>query len=64
MIRLLESIIYRLDTSEISIFKLVSVAKQAGSNIILLETMKTGFLATRPIWDVSLTNAVQIMILG
>ena len=36
MIRLLESIICRLDTSEISIFKLVSVAEQAGLNIILV----------------------------
>ena len=41
---LLESIISRLATSEISIFKLVSGAEQAGLNLTLPETLKTGFL--------------------
>ena len=44
----MESIICRLPTSEISIFELVSVAEQAGLNLTLLETQKTGFLASRP----------------
>ena len=48
VIRLLESIIYSLATSEISIFKLVSVDGQAGLNFTLSETPKTGFIATRP----------------
>ena len=43
VIRLLESIISRLATSEISIFYLVSVAEQAGLNLSLSETPKTGF---------------------
>ena len=46
---LLESIISRLSTSEISIFLLVSVAEQAGLNLTLLETPKTGFATLRPI---------------
>ena len=41
--------ISRLDTSEISIFYLVSVAEQTGLNLILSETPKTGFVASRPI---------------
>ena len=49
VIRLLENIISRLATSEILIFKLVSVAEQAGLNLTLYETLKTGFLASRPI---------------
>ena len=44
-IRFLESIISRLATSKISIFLLVSVAEQAGLNLTLLETPKTGFVA-------------------
>ena len=49
VIRFLESIISRLATSEISIFQLVSVAEQAGLNLTLSETPKTGFLTARPI---------------
>ena len=49
VIRLLEIIISKLDTSEISIFLLVSVAEQAGLNLTLSETPKTGFVALRPI---------------
>ena len=48
VIRLLESIISRLATSKISIFLLVSVAEQAGFNLTLSETPKTGFVASRP----------------
>ena len=46
--RLLESIISRLTTNEISNFKLVSVAEQVCLNLTLSEPPKTGFLATRP----------------
>ena len=35
-------------TSEMSTFKLAYVAEQAGLNLTLSETPKTGFLATRP----------------
>ena len=49
VILFLESIISRLPTSEISIFKLVSVAEQAGLNLTMSETLKTGFVASRPI---------------
>ena len=49
VIRVLESTISKLATSEISFFQLVSVAEQAGSNLTLSETPKTGFVASRPI---------------
>ena len=49
VIRLLESIISQLASSEISMFYLVSVAEEAGLTLALLETLKTGFLATKPI---------------
>ena len=49
VIHLLESIISRLATSEISLFKLVSVAEQTGLKLTLSETLKTGFLVMRPI---------------
>ena len=42
VIYLLESIISSLSTSEISNFKLVSVAGQSGFNLTLSETPKTG----------------------
>ena len=51
LFRVLESAISKLATSEISFFYLVSVAEQAGLNLTLSETPKTGFVATRPIWD-------------
>ena len=51
VIRLMESIISRLATGENSIFELVSVAEQAGLNLTLSETSKTGFVATRPIFS-------------
>ena len=49
VIRLLESIISKLATSKISIFKLVSVAEETGLSLALSETSKTGFVASRPI---------------
>ena len=42
IIHLLNSIISRLATSEISIFWLVYVAEQSGLNLTLSETLKTG----------------------
>ena len=48
VIHLLESIISKLATSEISFFGVVSVAEQAGLGMTILETPKTGFLA--PSW--------------
>ena len=46
--RLLESITFRLAMSEFS-NKQVFVVEQAGLNLILSKTMKTDFLASRPI---------------
>ena len=48
VIRLLESIISRLATSEISIFWLVTVAEETGLKLALSDTPKTGFTASRP----------------
>ena len=48
VIRCLETIISKLATSEIAIFKLVSEADESGLSLALSETPKTGFLATRP----------------
>ena len=48
---LLESIISKLATSEISNFLLVSVAEETGWSLAFSETPKTGFLAMRPICD-------------
>ena len=50
VVRFLESIICKLATGEISIFRLVSVAEEISLKLALSETPKTGFLATRPIW--------------
>ena len=49
VICLLESIISKLATCEISHFQVVSVAEQSGPGMIWMETPKTGFLASRPI---------------
>ena len=49
VIRILESIISRLATGEISTFELVSVAEETDLKLALSETPKTGFVATRPI---------------
>ena len=46
----LESIVDKFAPCKISIFYLVSVAEQAGFNLMCLETWKTGFLATRHSW--------------
>ena len=48
VIHVLESTISKLTTSEISFFYLVSVAEQAGLNLTLSETPRTGFVAMRP----------------
>ena len=48
VIRFLESTILKLATSEISFFKLVSVADETGLSLALSETPNTGFLETRP----------------
>ena len=55
VIRLFESIISRLATSEISIFQLVSVAEQTPLSVALSGTPKTGFLATRPICHMTMS---------
>ena len=47
-IHCLDYITSRLATSKIKIFKLVSIDEQAGLNITLSETLKTGFLSSRP----------------
>ena len=52
VIRLLESFISKLATSEILIFYLVSVAEQTGLSPTFSETLKTGFVASTPILNV------------
>ena len=47
--RFLESIMSKLATCSFSTILLVYVAEQAGLNLALSETPKTGFIATRPI---------------
>ena len=49
VIPLMERIISQLASSEISIFCIVSVAKETGLSLALSETPKTGFVTTRPI---------------
>ena len=49
IIKILESFICDLGLGEISIFKLVSVVRETGLNLILSETPKPGIVATRPI---------------
>ena len=46
----LESIVSKLATGEISIFQLVSVAMETGLSLALPETLKTGFVTSRPIY--------------
>ena len=48
VIRLMESVLCKLATGEISIFQLVSVADETGLEHTLSETPKTGFLTMRP----------------
>ena len=47
VIRFSKSMISKLDSSEISLFWLVSVAGETGLSLTLSETPKTGFVATR-----------------
>ena len=49
VIRLVESLICKLATGEISIFQLVSIAEETGLKLAVSENTKTGFLARRPI---------------
>ena len=49
VIRVLLSTISKLVTSEISIFKLVSVAEETGLSLVFSETLNTGFVTARPI---------------
>ena len=49
VIRFVESFVCKLAKGEISIFKLVPVAEETGLKLTLSETLKTDFLATRPI---------------
>ena len=42
----LNSIVFKLAPSEISLFYIVSVAEKAGFGMILSETLKTGFVAS------------------
>ena len=48
VVRLLESIISKLATGEISLLLLVSVAEETGLSLDLSKTLKTGFVALRP----------------
>ena len=48
VIHLLENIISDLATSEFSSFQLVWVAEETGLSLILSDTPKTGFVASRP----------------
>ena len=65
VIRVLESTISKLATSKISFFKLVSVAEQAGLNLTLSETPKTGFVATRhKLVSILCTIRVAIILCG
>ena len=49
VIRLLEGIVSKLATSEVSIFQLVSAAEETGLSLASSDTSKTGFVPTRPI---------------
>ena len=49
VIRLLESILSKLATSQFSILLLVFVVEEMGLSLVLSETPKTGFVASRPI---------------
>ena len=64
VIYLLGSIISRLTTSEISTFKLVSVAEQAGLNLTLSDTLKTGLVVTRPKYHLLYHLLVHVTLLA
>ena len=57
VIHSLEDIISRLAWSEISNFLLVSVAEQAGLNLSLSGTPKTGFVTTGPLYEHLINHA-------
>ena len=48
VIRFLENLTFKLATDKISIFYIVSVAKETSLNITLTATLKTGFLRRGP----------------
>ena len=52
-----------LATSKISLFLLVSVAELSRLNLTMLETLKTGFLATRPILCVLCNKLLDTLLL-
>ena len=54
VIPFLKHIICKLATGEISIFQLISVAEETGLKLALAETLKIGFLATRPIFTLNI----------
>ena len=56
VIRVLESIISDLATSEFSSFQLVWVAEETGLSLILSDTPKTGFVASSPNNSVCVTH--------
>ena len=49
VIRFLENIISKLATVEILIFQLVSVVEETGLRLAFSETLKTGFVVSRPL---------------
>ena len=59
VICLSESIISRLTMSQISYFRLVFAAEQAGLNLTFSEPPKTGFVATRFIFNSLLKKASE-----
>ena len=63
VIRLTESNISRLATSEISIFYLVFVAEQAGLNLTVSETLKKVFLCQGPYAGCKPKRQVKFIIL-
>ena len=50
----------KLATSELSIFKLVSVAVEASLSLTLLEIPKTGLLAARPNYKLGYLRSVRL----
>ena len=48
VIHVLESVISKLATHEISVFQLVSVAEETGFSLTLSETPKSGLVVVRP----------------
>ena len=63
VIRFLKSIISKLATSEISVFLLVSVAEETALSPALSETLKSGFLASRPKWSSLLSGRITSVII-